>query len=447
MNRLYTYWGAVTVAALTFCILLDWTPLWALSGADWIGWTTFVLLGILSQYLAIESPLGAAKSTKSSIAFVPLLAVAVVMPVPAVIMAVATMSAVDELLFRDRNYGRTLFNVSQGVLSIGSAALVVHRLFGNAEANGVPVSQIFNLVIPFYTLALIVFFLNIGLVSIGVSLRQSQPPWAVLRHAVGKGGGNILSYLMASPFALFAVALYNYFHVGGLLLVVLPLLFIRRAHYAGLRLQQANHDLLYVLVKAIETRDPYTSGHSVRVQTLSKMIGEDFHLRPRILAFVETAALLHDIGKIDERFAKIISKPTDLTDQERATIQSHATAGAELLESLTSVHHEVVIGVRHHHERYDGTGYPDGLRGEAIPIAARIIMIADSVDAMLSDRPYRDALTIEQVRSELLRCAGSQFDPALVRSILDNNTLERAEGLVDRAGANKRRTSPVALLS
>src|SRR5690606_22024542 len=136
----------------------------------------------------------------------------------------------------------------------------------------------------------------------------------------------------------------------------------------------------------------------------------------------EMAALLHDIGKIDAIYAAVIRKPYDLNEEERSLIQTHATKGAELLEQLSSVPREIVGAVRHHHERYDGTGYPSGLRGEEIPLAARIIMICDSVDAMLSDRPYRRALSIAKVRSELVRCAGTQFDPQIVHSVLQRDT-------------------------
>jgi putative nucleotidyltransferase with HDIG domain len=223
--------------------------------------------------------------------------------------------------------------------------------------------------------------------------------------------------------------------VGGLLAVVLPLLLIRYSYLSASQLQQANRDLLRVLIKAIETRDPYTSGHSLRVSTLAKMIAEDHGLRARLVSQVADAALLHDIGKIDALYAEIISKPAALTDHERSVIQTHATKGADLLQSLTSLEKEIIVGVRHHHEHFDGSGYPSGLQGKSIPIAARIIMICDSVDAMLSDRPYRDALTVEQVNQELRACSGTQFDPELVETILQCGTLPRAELLVDRSGA------------
>jgi putative nucleotidyltransferase with HDIG domain len=430
----HIYWAIVTALGVGFCAALDWTPLTGLTPGDWAGVGTFLLLALMSQYLAVDSTLGAAKPVKSSIAFLPLLALAVVMPVPAVVLATGVMTAIHEFFIRERYLERALFNIAQTVLSYGLAAIVFERLSYLPDGTGITIVGLF---FPFYGLAVTFFGLNVLFVTLTIAIRQRERFGIVLREAVGKGGGNLLYDLLASPFALFAAYLYESFHVAGLLAVLLPFLFIRHSYLSGIRLQQANRDLLKVLVKAIETRDPYTSGHSVRVATLAREIANDYGLRPSAVTQVETAALLHDIGKIDAQFALVISKPSELSPEERALIQSHATAGADLLQSLTSVEKEVIVGVRHHHERYDGTGYPDCLRGKAIPIAARIIMISDAVDAMLSDRPYRNALSIESVRSELERCAGSQFDPDLVRTISENRTLERAELLVERSGARQ----------
>jgi putative nucleotidyltransferase with HDIG domain len=159
---------------------------------------------------------------------------------------------------------------------------------------------------------------------------------------------------------------------------------------------------------------------------------------------IETAALLHDIGKIDSVYATVILKPYDLNAEERSLIRTHATKGADLLESLSSVSRDVIRAVRHHHERYDGTGYPDGLRGTSIPLAARIIMLCDSIDAMLSDRPYRSALSLPKVHAELARCSSTQFDPHLVTVVLARNTLQRAAALAQRSADVERFTPALA---
>ncbi len=142
--------------------------------------------------------------------------------------------------------------------------------------------------------------------------------------------------------------------------------------------------------------------------------------------------MLHDIGKIDPKFSDIIQKPYSLTLEERDLIRTHAATGAELLQSLSTVGSEVILAVRHHHERYDGEGYPDGTAAEQIPIIARIIMLCDSIDAMLSDRPYRNALTVEEVEAEVRRCSGTQFDPYIAERILARGTLRRAADIFAR---------------
>lgn len=432
------YFAGTAAAAAVFTLTLNWSELAALSRSDWIGLGTFLLLAVLSQALAVDSTVGASKPVKSSIAFLPLMALAVVMPVPAVVLATGSMTAAHELLFvKDRSWSKALFNTSQTLLSYGLGATVFRvlaELSGTAPTvdGAVGIAELF---LPFYGLAVTFFVLNIVFVSTVVAIREEEKLSNVLTEAAGRGGGNLFYDLLASPIALFAAYLYESFFIGGLLAVVLPLLLIRHSYLSAIQLQQANRDLLRVLIKAIETRDPYTSGHSLRVSTLARMIAEDHGLRPGLINYIETAALLHDIGKIDALYAEIISKPSGLTEKEREIIRTHATKGADLLQTLTSLESEIIVGVRHHHEQFDGSGYPSGLKGKAIPIAARVIMICDSVDAMLSDRPYRNALPVAEVRSELQRCSGTQFDPTLVDTIIRNRTLERAELLVDRSGA------------
>lgn len=436
-KSLQIYFASVAAAAVMFGLTLDWSTLTRLSQGDWIGLGTFLFLAVLSQALAVESTVGASKPIKSSIAFLPLMALAVVMPVPAVVLAIGTMTAGNELFFvRERSVPRAIFNTSQTILSFGLGATVFRGL---ADLGGVPPTVtgtvgIGNLFLPFYGLALTFFVLNLVFVSAVIALREGERLSDILTEAAGRGGGNLLYDLLASPIALFAAYLYESFYIGGLLAIILPLLLIRHSYLSAIQLEQANRDLLRVLIKAIETRDPYTSGHSRRVSTLARMIAKDHGLRSGMLNHVETAALLHDIGKIDALYADIISKPSALTDQERQIIRTHATKGADLLQTLTSLESATIVGVRHHHEQFDGSGYPSGLRGKSIPMAARIIMISDSVDAMLSDRPYRNALPLSEVKTELKRCSGSQFDPDLVDTIIRHGTLERAELLIDRSG-------------
>ena len=172
-----------------------------------------------------------------------------------------------------------------------------------------------------------------------------------------------------------------------------------------------------VLAYTLEEKDPYTSGHSERVCYYSDFISKRLSLSPKERSELQIASYLHDIGKIgiSNRF---INKKGTLTPTDWAVIKQHTRKSIELLVPL-NLSSNIIFYIQHHHERYDGTGYPDGLAGEKIPLGARIIAISDSYDSMTSDRPYRKPLTNGDAKSELLKNAGKQFDPKLVALFLD----------------------------
>jgi putative nucleotidyltransferase with HDIG domain len=182
-------------------------------------------------------------------------------------------------------------------------------------------------------------------------------------------------------------------------------------------LTKVTEELLDLMVAAIEARDPYTSGHSQRVSHASKIIARAIGLRPAEIERVGVAALLHDVGKIDEAFAPILAKEGRLTPEEWDIMKRHPIRSAELVGLLSSLK-DVVPSVRNHHENWDGTGYPDGLKGTAIPQASRIIMFADTLDAMTTDRPYRKALSMDEAKAEIIKFRGRQFDPEICDRIV-----------------------------
>jgi len=168
---------------------------------------------------------------------------------------------------------------------------------------------------------------------------------------------------------------------------------------------------VHALATAIDTKDRYTRGHSDGVTNYSVLIGKAMDFDSRELEDLRIAALFHDIGKIgiDE---SILRKPGKLTEQEFEEIKKHPDYGANILESIPQLR-DIIPVVRHHHERFDGNGYPMGLRGDAIPLNARIISVADTFDAMSTDRPYRKGLPVNTCLEEIKRCAGTQFDPEI----------------------------------
>lgn len=172
-----------------------------------------------------------------------------------------------------------------------------------------------------------------------------------------------------------------------------------------------------VLAYTLEEKDPYTSGHSERVCYYSDFISKRLSFSPKERSELQIASYLHDIGKIgiSNRF---INKKGTLSPTDWAIIKQHTKKSIELLIPL-NLSSTILAYIQHHHERYDGTGYPDGLAGEKIPLGARIIAISDSYDSMTSDRPYRKPLSNGDAKNELLKNAGKQFDPKLVSIFLD----------------------------
>jgi HD-GYP domain-containing protein (c-di-GMP phosphodiesterase class II) len=175
--------------------------------------------------------------------------------------------------------------------------------------------------------------------------------------------------------------------------------------------------LLASFSAALETRDPYLRGHSARVTAIAEALARRLGWRDDRLEALRLGGSLHDVGKIAVD-TRVLRKRGPLTDAELAEIRAHPTAGARLLEGVEGFQSALPY-VRHHHERWDGTGYPDGLAGEEIPIEARLLGVADAFDAMTSDRSYRPALSVDQALAELQRCAGSQFDPELAEAFVE----------------------------
>ena len=171
------------------------------------------------------------------------------------------------------------------------------------------------------------------------------------------------------------------------------------------------------LVNAIDAKDTYTHGHSVRVAQLSRQIAQEAGLSDSACGQVYFAALLHDVGKIGVRY-DVINKPGKLTDEEYEQVKSHTVVGYQILSSIKESPY-LSIGAHYHHERYDGKGYPDGLKGEEIPTVARIIAVADAYDAMTSSRSYRDPLPMARVREEIVNGMNTQFDSRFASIMLD----------------------------
>lgn len=185
----------------------------------------------------------------------------------------------------------------------------------------------------------------------------------------------------------------------------------------AVRIEELFLEGVQTLVEALEAKDPYTRGHSTRVSAYAGGIARDMGLSEKDVRLVALGAELHDIGKIGVR-ESVLLKPDTLEPPEYGHLMQHTTIGANILAPLLKHAPEVLGIVRGHHERLDGSGRPDALTGDAVPVHTRIVIVADAFDAMISVRPYRPALTGRAAIAELEKCAGAQFDAAVVSAFL-----------------------------
>lgn len=405
----------VAAAALVAVFVIfppEITPRWITAALTLLG------LALFSTALPVTITEG---GSTTSMAFVPKLA-AVVLLGPAGAGAVTAATHLAARLFSEQKpLRKTLYNVSQAILTILAAGLA-YQWFGGVPTVIPPLD--FRATFPPFLAATVAFFaVNTSLVAFILAFSEGKSFFEVWRQI---SGGLILFDLAMGPLGYLVAFLFVKWGVVALLLTIIPLIGLRYSYGANYELQKLNADLLRLMIKTIEAQDPYTSGHSIRVAERAKAIAQALGLRHSWVRNIETAALLHDIGKIDIAYGEILRQKGPLTPEQRQLIRDHPDKGVDIIRSIRSIHPSVLAYVKHHHERYDGDGYPVGLAAEEIPIGARIIMICDTIDAMLTARPYRDALPIHVVREELLRHRGAQFDPSIVDIVLSQGILEDA---------------------
>jgi putative nucleotidyltransferase with HDIG domain len=402
---------ALAIAAA--CVLWRVAP----PSGDWSLGTIAILtaFALTGELIAFLLPRGAS----GSIAFVPYMTAVMLVPNFAALLAIPAARFLGETA-QKKDPKKTLFNIAQLTLAY-SIAIIAYRALGGrsfVELTKVKVADVTVLVgLPMVAAYFITVVVNTLLVSRIIAITTGARTLQVWRE---NNTSTIGLDILACPLIfLFA---WTYANFGPMIAAILwfPILGLRQMNTINLELAQTNRELLELMVKSIEARDPYTSGHSRRVKDHAIHIARLLGLSSADVEQIGTAALLHDVGKIFDKYAPILAKEERLTPKEWAIIKEHPEDGANLIATMTTLR-RLIPAVRHHHENWDGTGYPDGLRGEAIPLASRVIMFADTFDAMTTNRPYRDALDEELVRAELVRCRGRQFDPQITDRLLEND--------------------------
>lgn len=388
---------------------------------------TLAALALTAELMGFLLPRGAS----GSISFIPYMTAVLVVPNFAALAAIPAVRLVAEIA-KKREPRKAIFNVAQLTLAYSLSIIIYNKLGGTsfAHLHSMTIAQTTLAVgLPMLVAYSATFATNTLLVSCVIALSTGERTLRVWRET---NNSTIGLDILASPL-VFAFA-FVYAHYGPMIasLLWLPILGLRQMNTTNLELAQTNRELLELMIKSIEARDPYTSGHSRRVKEYAVHIARLIGLSATEVEKIGTAALLHDVGKIYDKYAPILLKQDRLTPQEWAVIKEHPNDGANLIATMTRLR-ELVPAVRHHHENWDGTGYPEGLKGEDIPLASRVIMFADTFDAMTTKRPYRGPMGEEEVRSELIRCRGRQFDPDITDRLLASDFWRTIFPPVDRA--------------
>ena len=303
---------------------------------------------------------------------------------------------------------KTLFNNASIVIAILVPGLLCELLPWQPGDLSMPMVLFVTVFFSFGT-----FFVNSVIMLTLFSLMENLK-WYELYHTMV---GMIPNVLAAMPLGL--VMAFFYAQPNGILLVVVlfcPLLLVRHAWKMYVNSLSTQKRLIEALNTTMEARDEYTGGHATRVSEYATLIGAEMGMNPEAVHMLQRGALLHDIGKIGITDT-ILQKPGPLTAEERTRIEQHPLIGANIIQQV-KLGDEIYDMVRHHHERFDGNGYPDHLSGEQLSMNCRIMAVADTYDALRSDRAYRKGFDKARAERIMRENAGTQFDPQVVDALL-----------------------------
>lgn len=424
-------------------------------GVDWIGLLAFVLLVILTEWFSIDIY---ARNSAISTSAVPILAGTLIYGPMGALLLSFTFATVA-MIKHHSPPSRFLFNFSNQMIA-GLAYIALSMMVG---VSFLELHAFYQFIVCLFAISM-VYFITTGLLALGMGFDRGssvQRLWKerfswLLPYYIGMG---IIAYVL----------IFSFTSVGatGTLIFLVPLLLLRLSQkqyidrtkvyvnelkaknleleVSAEEIHKLNDGLLNTLAEVVDLRDPYVLGHSKQVANYSMMIAERLGLSEKRLDLIRKAGLLHDIGKLGIS-EQILFKPGKLTKDEYEIVKNHVTLGAEILAASHALKDLIPI-IRHHHERYDGLGYPDGLKGDEIPIEARILSVADAVEAMASDRPYRRGLDNQEVIEEIEKCTGTQFDPLVVKIFVEILKDEEVQIFINSARSiESRELQPVHYL-
>ena len=399
--KLKIYIGVITASAIALFIYL--IPSLPLLSNIWLVLIFFLAISVFAEFVPVDLPMAGSITIGFPIDFVIILVYG-----PVLAMLISAISAIiSEALEKKTSWYKIIFNASQYALSVGVAGLTYQYVGGV-----VGFQNFFKFALPAVLCALSYCVVNSTLVTMVISLSQETRITTVWRLNIRE---MIPSYLAEAPIGFIMAIVYVDVGIIGILLFFLPLLLARRSFELYTKMRKVYLDTIRALAAAIDAKDPYTKGHSERVAEMSLTIAQELNLSGREIENIEYSALLHDIGKIGIADV-ILGKSSSLTNKEFDKIKEHTVMGAKIIEPVDFLKNSYKA-IYHHHEKYNGKGYPDGLKTEDIPLSARIIAVADAYDAMGSDRPYRKKFNKDKILKELKDQSGKQFDPEIVKAL------------------------------
>ncbi|HER23537.1 MAG TPA: HD-GYP domain-containing protein [Candidatus Atribacteria bacterium] len=409
--KLKVYVGVIAILAVSLFIYL--MPSLPELSNIWLVFIFFLVISAFAEFIPVELPTGGGISIGFPVDFVLILVYG-----PALAMLITALSAfIAEIIEGKKSWYKVIFNSAEYALSAGVAGLVYQYTGGI-----IGFQNFFKFAFPAALCALTYCLINSTLVTIVISFAQNSKIATIWRVNIKE---MIPSYLAEAPMGFLMAIVYVDVGVFGILLFFLPLLLARRSFELYTKMRKMYLDTIRALAAAIDAKDPYTKGHSERVAEVSVALAQELNLSDRDIENIEYTALLHDIGKIGIADS-ILGKSSGLTDEEFDKIKEHTIMGAKIIEPVDFLKNSCKA-IYHHHEKFDGKGYPDGIKSEDIPILARIIAAADAYDAMGSDRPYRKKLSKEKILKELEDQSGKQFDPQIVKALISIINREREE--------------------
>jgi len=394
----------IVITTLAIALFIYLTPSLPSFSNIWLAILFFLTISIFAEFIPVDLPVGGVISIGFPIDFVLILVYG-----PALAMLITALGAlIGEIIERKVSWYKIIFNTSQYALTAGIAGIIYQQAGGVVGAQ-----NIFRFILPATICALTYCIVNITLFVMVVSFAQNVRIKTIWRTSIKE---MIPSYIAEAPMGFLMAIVYTEVGIVGILLFFLPLLLARRSFELYTKMRKVYLDTIRALAAAIDAKDPYTKGHSERVAETSIAVAQELNLSDRDIENIEYTALLHDIGKIGIA-DNILGKESKLTNKEFDKIKEHTVMGAKIIEPVDFLKNSYKA-IYHHHEKYNGKGYPDGLKSEDIPILARIIAVADAYDAMGSDRPYRKKLNKDKILKELKDQSGKQFDPEAVKALI-----------------------------